>query len=160
MIASERKLHIESFPTPTSPLHKVAFATGDRQHVDQHFGTAKSFLIYGVNRDRWQIQEAIEYPVHQDNVHDKLSARIEDLSECIAVYCIACGAAAIRKLLEHEVHPVKVIESAEIKDLLHELQQELQGEPTGWLGRAVKEIEQNKQGVRKDRLAELMDEDW
>lgn len=36
-------------------LLKVAFATSNSQTVDQHFGSAQSFAIYGVNPDSVQL---------------------------------------------------------------------------------------------------------
>ena len=40
---------------------KVAFATADMKHVDQHFGAAKSFAIYAVDRERTCFVEASEF---------------------------------------------------------------------------------------------------
>ncbi|MGD8591103.1 MAG: NifB/NifX family molybdenum-iron cluster-binding protein [Chromatiales bacterium] len=40
---------------------KVAFATSDMKHVDQHFGAAQAFAIYAVDRDQARFVEASEF---------------------------------------------------------------------------------------------------
>jgi nitrogen fixation protein NifX len=162
MIKSERKLHVEPSPGEAEFSLKVAFTTLDRHHVDQHFGTAKCVLVYGVNKEHWSLLEAIEYPSINEGTHEKLPARIADLDGCAAIYCNACGASAIRQLLGKEINPVKVSEGANIHTLLSEIQDELQGTPTGWLSRALKTEERKKQDNAsvQGRLSKLMDEEW
>ncbi len=160
MITSERKLHVEPQPKEHEYLLKVAFCTVDRQTVNQHFGTGRCVLIYGVSTDDSHLLEAIEYPFVTDKAHDKLSVRIEDLSHCSAVYCNACGPAAIRQLLEQDVHPVKVREGMEIQTLISEIQNELSGTPMGWLGRAIKNKTTPTNLSKQDQLSQLMDEEW
>lgn len=164
MLKSERKLHVEPRPDEEQFSLKIAFATKDRVHVDQHFGTAKCVLIYGVGTQSWSLLEAIEYPDIDGKRHDKLPCRIRDLAEmsCAAIFCNACGVSAIRQLLGSDINPVKVQEGADIHRLIAELQTELSGKPTGWVGRAVKAAEQETKSEKSDerRLAQLMDEDW
>jgi nitrogen fixation protein NifX len=162
MSISERKLHIEPAPESSQFRHKVAFATIDRQHVDQHFGSAKCMLIYGVNESSWMLLEAVEYADHPGSTHDKLPTRISDLKACSAVFCNACGASAIRQLIEQGIHPVKVREGSLIHQLLADIVNELKGEAVGWLARANKLTRKSVQQSddAQGRLAQLMDEDW
>ncbi|MDF0535862.1 NifB/NifX family molybdenum-iron cluster-binding protein [Shewanella sp. A32] len=156
---SERKLYVEPLPDAEFQL-KVAFATLDRRHVDQHFGSARSVLIYGIGREQWAILEAIEYPEDDSRTHDRLPARIRDLSHCSAIFCNACGASAIRQLLDKGIHPVKVMEGSEIHQLLDDIRQELNGTPMGWLARSLKQLDEQPQEHCSDRLQALMDEEW
>lgn len=162
MKISERKLHVEPAPDAGSFSLKVGFTTQDRNHVDQHFGSAKCVLIYGVSGADWHVLEAIEYADLAASAHNKLPARIGDLSGCAAVFCNACGASAIRLLLERNIHPVKVMEGMEIHKLLEGIQQELNTEPSGWLARAIKQYNLSKEPKmdKNQRLSQLMDEDW
>jgi len=162
MLKSERKLHVEPAPNENQFSIKVAFSTLDRHHVDQHFGTAKCVLIYGVAKDNWSLFEAIEYPTIDENTHDKLPVRISDLEQCSAIYCNACGAAAIRQLLAYDINPVKVTEGANIHRLLMDIQTELKGSPSGWLARALKNAvrKREKATTAGKRLDQLMDEEW
>lgn len=160
MSINKRRLHVEPSPDARSFKVKVAFATHDRQTVDQHFGSSLGMLIYGICEHDWHLLEAIEYSV-SDRVHDKLPSRINDLADCSAVFCNACGAAAIRQLIEQNIHPIKVHEGYDIHQLLSEMQQELQQGPSGWLARAMKQREESETTEdSQQRLSQLMDEEW
>ncbi|MEW7975887.1 MAG: NifB/NifX family molybdenum-iron cluster-binding protein [Candidatus Sedimenticola endophacoides] len=117
---------------------KVAFATKDMKHVDQHFGAAQSFAIYSVDQDRVQLVEAIEFgELSMEGNEDKLAAKITALDDCIAVYSQAVGASAINQLKAHGIQPVKVSPGAEISGLLTSLQEELRQGPSSCLAKAI-----------------------
>ncbi|NNM51970.1 MAG: nitrogen fixation protein NifX [Pseudomonadales bacterium] len=119
-------------------LLKVAFATTDRQGVDQHFGSARSLAIFGVSSEQQHLLSIVEFgDLNQDGHEDKLASKIAVLQGCIAVYCRACGGSAVRQLLALGIQPVKVAEDARISDLLSALQHELQEGPSGWLAKAM-----------------------
>ena len=117
---------------------KVAFATTDMKHVDQHFGAAKSFAIYAIGPEHACLVEANEFgKLDMDGNEDKLAAKIDALGDCIAVYSQAVGASAINQLKAKGVQPVKVSPGAEIADLVESLQQELREGPSHWLAKAI-----------------------
>ena len=117
---------------------KVAFATSDMKHVDQHFGASQSFAIYAVNQDQACFVEASEFGrLDMDGNEDKLSVKIAVLEGCIAVYSQAVGASAINQLKAKGVQPVKVSPGAEINELLTSLQEELRQGPSSWLAKAI-----------------------
>ncbi|GAB1260408.1 NifB/NifX family molybdenum-iron cluster-binding protein [Aurantivibrio plasticivorans] len=125
-----------------SHLVKVAFATSDRQSVNQHFGSASCFAIYGVGPDDSKLLNVTEFcDLNQDGNEDKLVIKLEVLSGCIAVYCRACGASAVRQLMSLGIQPVKVTEGAQINELIKALQQELKEGPSSWLAKALKRIQ-------------------
>lgn len=138
-------------------LLKVAFATSDRATVNQHFGSAKSFAIYGVNADAARLLTVTEFgDLSQDGNEDKLAVKLEVLTDCIAVYCRACGASAVRQLLAIGVQPVKVSEGAEIDELLESLQKELTEGPSKWLAKAIQRVSPPKD----DRFDAMESEGW
>ena len=117
---------------------KVAFATSDMRHVDQHFGAAQSFAIYAVDLEHVCLVEASEFGrLDMDGNEDKLAAKIAALDGCVAVYSQAVGASAIGQLKAKGVQPVKVSPGAEISDLLESLQDELRQGPSSWLAKAI-----------------------
>lgn len=123
---------------PESVL-KVAFATSDREFVDQHFGSAKAFAIYGINPDDTWLQQVAEFgELDEDGNEDKLKEKLVLLQDCVAVYCRACGASAVRQLIEMGVQPVKIHEGARIDELLESLQKEILLGPSGWLAKAMR----------------------
>ncbi len=121
---------------------KVAFATTDMVHVNQHFGSAKSFALYAVDPERAELLEAAQFgELAQDGNEDKLSVKIQLLDGCAAVYCQAIGASAIKQIIAHGIQPIKVHEGSTIKSLINDLQHEMKAGPSSWLAKA---INQNK----------------
>lgn len=117
---------------------KVAFATSDMVHVNQHFGSAKSFALYAVDPDKSQLLEATQFgELAQDGNEDKLSVKIALLAGCAAVYCQAVGASAIKQIVAQGIQPIKVHEGSAISDLIGDLQQEMRSGPSSWLARAI-----------------------
>ncbi|MFO1431985.1 MAG: NifB/NifX family molybdenum-iron cluster-binding protein [Candidatus Competibacteraceae bacterium] len=128
--------HIEK-PAIDSAV-KVAFATTDRKHVDQHFGAAQTLAIYAVTPTDAVLLEVAQFshPL-QDGHEDKLAAKLAVLEGCAAVYCQAVGGSAIRQLLNRGVQPLRVEEGTVIEALLQALQMELQTQPGTWLTRSI-----------------------
>lgn len=136
---------------------KVAFATGDRKQVDQHFGAAESFAVYAVEPDQATLVEAIQFgPLAMDGNEGKLAAKIEALDGCVAVYCQAIGGSAISQLRAKGIQAVKVSPGCEIRDLIEALQEELRQGPSAWLARAI-EAQRPRCG---DRFDEMEQEGW
>ena len=118
---------------------KIAFASRDRRHVDQHFGAAEAFAICAVGAHSSALLEVVQFlEAAQDGNEGKLAAKIALLDDCVAVYCAAVGASAIRQLLARGIQPVKVTEGARIDGLVVKLQQAWREGPTGWLAKAVR----------------------
>ena len=139
-------------------LLKVAFATSNGTSVDQHFGSAESFAIYGVNIDTARLLGVSEFgQLVQDGNEDKLAAKLDLLDGTIAVYCRACGASAVRQLLARNVQPVKVNdEDVSINDLIAGLQAELRAGPSAWLAKAI----ERQQPVDASKFDEMLSEGW
>jgi nitrogen fixation protein NifX len=117
---------------------KVAFATTDMQHVDQHFGAAEAFAVYSLAAERAGLVEALQFgQLSMDGNEDKLAAKIDALQGCIAVYCQAVGASAINQLRAKGIQAMKVAPRAAIADLVASLQHELRQGPSAWLARAI-----------------------
>ena len=133
-----RHLRVVEDSQPVAAI-QVAFATSDRETVDQHFGSAASFSIYGINPEQaWLLQVTEFGELDQDGNEDKLKEKFAVLENCVAVYCRACGASAVRQLMALGIQPVKVSDGAVIEELLTVLQQELRDGPSGWLAKAMR----------------------
>jgi len=136
---------------------KIAFATTDMETVDQHFGSAKSFAVYAVDRENSKLLEAAQFgELSQDGNEDKLSVKIELLGGCAAVYCQAVGGSAINQLIANNIQPVKVHEGSKIKDLIVDLQTEIKAGPSSWLAKA---INQHK-SPDPERFNKMEDDGW
>lgn len=136
---------------------KIAFATTDMNTVNQHFGSAKSFAIYAVDRNHAQLLEAAQFgELRQDGNEDKLSVKIELLNGCAAVYCQAIGGSAINQLIAKNIQPVKVHEGGRIKDLIDDLQTEMKAGPSSWLAKAINQ----QKSPDPERFNKMADEGW
>lgn len=146
--------------TPSDALIKIAFATTDREHVDQHFGSARAFAIYVVGPDHSRLRSVSEFgDLSQDGNEDKLVTKLAMLEGCAAVYCRACGASAVRQLSAMGIQPVKVSEGALISELIEALRQELQEGPSSWLAKAIRRQHDSSDDARFDAMeAEGWDE--
>ncbi|MEW5756140.1 MAG: nitrogen fixation protein NifX [Pseudomonadota bacterium] len=134
----QRRMRVINKESDAMSCIKIAFASSDMTHVDQHFGAARSFAVYNVDPRGSALLEAIEFaPAAQDGNEDKLVAKIGVLAGCAAVYCQAVGSSAVRQLLAQGIQPVKVSEGARIKDLITAMQEELRQGPSAWLAKAI-----------------------
>lgn len=156
MSNTTRQLHVLDDANNGTFL-RVAFATSDRTTVDQHFGSASSFAIYGVNPENFQLFSVVEFGCQQqDGNEDKLQNKFDILENCIAVYCRACGASAVRQLIAKGIQPVKVHEDAGIREMIKALQTELKHGPSNWLVQAIK----RHQKLDESRFDRMEQEDW
>ena len=117
---------------------KVAFATTDMVHVNQHFGSAKSFAVFAVDPENSEMLEAAQFgELSQDGNEDKLSVKLQLLDGCAAVYCQAVGASAVKQIVSQGIQPIKVHEGCTIKELINDLQNEMKAGPSSWLAKAI-----------------------
>ena len=118
---------------------KVAFASTDRNTVNQHFGASEGFVIYDLDADRAQLTEVIEFPPESmDGNENKLPAKVQSLNGCAAVYCLACGGSAVRQLLAAGVQPIRLDDEDAIEPILGELRNAIKNGGIPWVEKAVK----------------------
>ncbi|HEY6896721.1 MAG TPA: NifB/NifX family molybdenum-iron cluster-binding protein [Rhodocyclaceae bacterium] len=132
---------------------KVAFASDDRETVNQHFGAAEGFAVFALDEERAQLVEAIEFPPESmDGNETKLPAKIQALSGCAAVYCLAAGASAVRQLLAAGVQPVRLDDEEAIEPILAQLRRAIRDGGIPWVDKALKQ--QEGDSSRFDKMAE------
>lgn len=152
----ERRLKIlrcANAPGGPNPSIKLAFATSDRRHVDQHFGAAESFVVHAVDATgAASLVEVIQFgTLRRGGNEDKLAAKIAALEGCAAVYCQAIGASAINQLRAAGIQPLKVTPGVAVAELIEAIQVELQVGPSPWLARALGG-RPHQDGKRFDRM--------
>jgi len=136
---------------------KLAFASTDMKHVDQHFGSSESFVIYAVDMEQSHMLEVVQFgQLDQDGNEDKLVEKINALKGCIAVYSQAVGASAVNKLKAEGIQPVKVAAGAEISDMIESVQDELRSGPASWLARAI----EAQKPADPNRFMDMEQEGW
>ncbi len=136
---------------------KVAFATTDRLRVNQHFGAAEAFAIYEVTPDKATLVGIGEFAEEaMDGNEDKLIAKVDFLAGCAAVYVMAIGASAIKKLMAKGIQPIRVNEVDAVDDLLGEISKAMHEGGVAWVDRAVA-LQAKKS---EDRFANMEEEGW
>ena len=115
--------------------YRVAIASTDNRHVDQHYGRAESFLIVDVNEDGSyeEIEQRFVTPVCMGGYHDneKLKKATEVLLDCNFVLAAKIGPGASYELKERGIAcfelPGNVADSIKRLDGYIKLLQELNG---------------------------------
>ena len=103
---------------------KIAFASGDRVRVNQHFGAAEGFVLYEVSPTRTSMVGVAEFPPEaMDGNENKLGAKVAFLEGCAAVFVLAIGASAIKQLVAQGIRPIRITETDKIEDLLYDITQ-------------------------------------
>ena len=117
---------------------KVAFASTDRSRVNQHFGAAEGFVVYEVTPDKATLVGVAEFAEEaMDGNEDKLGAKVDFLEGCAAVYVMAIGASAIKKLMAKGVQPIRINEVDAVDDLLGEISKAMSEGGVAWIDRAI-----------------------
>ncbi|MEG3639818.1 NifB/NifX family molybdenum-iron cluster-binding protein [Magnetococcus sp. PR-3] len=137
MSSSPRRLKVvdsTSHEVAVQPGLTVAFATGDLQNVDQHFGTCRKFALYLIHPSGSQLQEVITFEEEkQDGNEAKLPPRLKALAPCQAIYCLAVGGSAARQLLAQGTSPIRLDEKMRIETLIGEIRHKMQYDPAPWM---------------------------
>jgi nitrogen fixation protein NifX len=137
---STRRFEIVSNNTKRGLSMKVAFASTDRVHVDEHFGQAGEFIIWEIGPEAAafcgvvQVQAEAAMPGHSD---DKIEARSAALADCALVYVGEIGGPAAARLVAKKIHPLKSKEREPISVVVAKLQEVLKGNPPPWLRKAM-----------------------
>ncbi|WP_291315027.1 nitrogen fixation protein NifX [Desulfuromonas sp.] len=116
---------------------KVAFASTDKVHVDEHFGRAEAFYIYEVGPEEAEFTGVLQVKTEGDDEADRIEARCAGLDTCALVYVAQIGGPAAARLVQKKIHPIKSKEQEPITDVVAKLQEVLRGSPPPWLRKAM-----------------------
>ena len=87
--------------------YRVALASTDNMHVDQHFGRAESFLIVDVdeNGEFEEVEQRFVIPVCQGGHHDndRMKRGAEGVKDCNFVLAARIGPGAVYELEQHGI---------------------------------------------------------
>ncbi len=118
---------------------RVAFATRDGQHVNQHFGWARRFDVYDLDATSSRLAETRELaPAGKDELA-KIESRLEAVADCAIVHIASIGGTAAARVIKAKIHPVKVPETTEVAGVIERLQAVLGGTPPPWLRKALRD---------------------
>ncbi len=127
---------------------KVAFATTDGTHVDEHFGRAGMFAVYDVTTEGSRLVEmrkfsegshaAVTSTKDQGQVHDDaVQSKVDRLADCRIICLTEIGGPSAARLVKKGIMPLKVKEPALIADELAKLLETVKRNPPTWLRKAM-----------------------
>lgn len=118
---------------------KVAFATEDLTHVNAHFGWAKKIAVYDVSAEDAVRTDVFEFGgvLEEDGNEDKLEPKIDAITDCAILYVSAIGGSGAARVVNRNIHPIRVAETETIADQIDRLQVVLRGTPPPWLRKAI-----------------------
>ncbi len=121
----------------TLPL-RIAVATSDLAHVDEHFGSASRLAYYEVGAKGHRFVGVCEFTeVRRDGNENKLPAKLEALRQQHGVIALEIGNSAVRQLIAAGVQPVKLGERSVIEEVLDFLSQQITLGEAPWIQRAI-----------------------
>lgn len=116
---------------------KVAFASTDKIHVDEHFGKAEEFYIWEIGPEEAAFSGVAQLKAEEGDIDDKIEARTSVLADCALVYVGEIGGPAAARLVQKKIHPIKSKEHEPIIVVVEKLQEVLKGNPPPWLRKAM-----------------------
>jgi nitrogen fixation protein NifX len=127
---------------------KIAFATTDGLHVDEHFGRAGNFAVYDLTGDKYTFVEnrrfadgrdkAIEETKGMGEVHeDRVQKKVDRLADCKIIYLTEIGGPSAARLVKKGIMPLKVKEAVSIEESLRKLLETVKTSPPPWLRKAM-----------------------
>lgn len=135
----------------------VAFASSDGDIVNQHFGSAQGFYVYGIGPDEAALLTSKTFAKEKkDGNEDKLKPKLAWLVGSDIVYCGSVGGSATRQLVSLGAHPVVVKGGPDIEEIVEELQNELKGTPSPMLERILRQ----KAAGDENRFNAMAEEAW
>ncbi|HEY7745239.1 MAG TPA: nitrogen fixation protein NifX [Desulfuromonadales bacterium] len=132
-----RRFHIIDGNSMKGLAMKVAFATTDKVHVDEHFGRAEKFLIWEIGPEAAAFSGVVQVKSEGDDEADRIEARCAGLADCALVYVAEIGGPAAARLVAKKIHPIKSKEREPIATVVEKLQEVLRGSPPPWLRKAM-----------------------
>ena len=116
---------------------KVAFASTDKIHVDEHFGRAERFLIWEIGPEQAELTGVLQVKTEGQDEEDRIEARSVALADCALVYVGEIGGPAAARLVAKKIHPIKSKDREPITKVVEKLQEVLRGSPPPWLRKAL-----------------------
>ena len=134
-----RRLHLIDRRTTKGLFMKVAFASTDKVHIDEHFGQAEQFFLWDIGPDEASFCGVVQVKAETAAGHsdDKIEARAAALADCAMVYVAEIGGPAAARLVAKKIHPLKSKDCEPIVAVVEKLQEVLRNNPPPWMRKAM-----------------------
>lgn len=134
-----RRLHLIDGSVKKGLAMKVAFASTDKIHIDEHFGQAEQFYLWDIGPETAAFAGIVQVRAETEAGHsdDKIEARAAALADCALVYVAEIGGPAAARLVAKKIHPLKSKDREPIAAIVEKLQEVLRNNPPPWLQKAM-----------------------
>jgi nitrogen fixation protein NifX len=117
---------------------KIAFASKDSIHINQHFGWCEKFYIYQVDEELYELINEVDSSLQYSDEIDKLEYKISCLEDSDIVYTSQIGPKAANMVKMVGIYPLKSAHDGEkIEDVIKSLQKLMKDNPPLWLKRIL-----------------------
>ena len=100
---------------------KIAFASTDNIHVNQHFGWCKEFYIYEIIEDSYNFVKSVDSSIEISDEIEKLTYKIECLEDSDILYVQQIGPKASMMVKSCKIFPMQASrENEKIIDVLEQ----------------------------------------
>jgi len=86
---------------------KIAFASKDNIHINQHFGWCEMFYIYEILEDDYTLVNEVDSSLKFENEVEKLEYKISCLEDSDIVYVSQIGPKAANMVKQCGIYPIK-----------------------------------------------------
>jgi nitrogen fixation protein NifX len=117
---------------------KIAFASKDGEHVNEHFGWCEKFYIYSLDEENYELIKEVDSSKKYEQEVDKLEYKIESIDASDILYVTKIGPKAANMVKLAGTYPMKSSsEDEKIEDVLVSLQKLMKNSPPLWLKRIL-----------------------
>lgn len=135
-------------------LINIAFASSDELTLDEHFGSCQQLTIYRLSVDSSEHINSVKFTASPGHNMQKIATRLAALTDCFAVYCLACGAPVRQQLLAQGTRVVVHPQRESIDKLITRIQ-------TNWPGKiAQRQHRQRNKKQDSDYFTALAESKW
>lgn len=133
---------------------RIAFASSNQRHLDEHLGQCQNLSFYHVTPSHSKHIETIKLTQYEGHNQQKIKDRLSALTDCFAVYCLACGNPVRQQLLKQGTRVVIHPQEELISSIIPLIQ-------ANWPGDIADRQERQKHKLKNDDyLNELADSQW
>lgn len=117
---------------------KIAFASTDNKHVNEHFGWCKCFFMYELYEDGYRFIEAIDTSREHTEENEKLVYKIASVLEAKLLYVAQIGPHASQLVQQAGIFTMRSSHENElIEDVLESLLKLKNTQPPLWMQRLL-----------------------
>lgn len=117
---------------------KIAIASTDNVHVNQHFGWCEKFYIYAIDAEGYRLVEEVDASQKHEEEIEKLVYKISCIEGCDIVYVTQIGPKAANMVQKIGIYPMRASsEEEKIDSVLQALQKMIAGNAPLWLKRII-----------------------